>query len=107
MTVPSSAAVTALPSGTARLIPSFRSPFGFLPKPEMTRRAPASGNPKRQLRLRRGGHGFAGCSTCCGTAARGGGGGTGAAGGWRYDLGRRRRGKPRHLPSGVGRPLAA
>src|SRR5688572_31092642 len=37
MTTPSSAALMLVPSGTARLMPSLRSPSGFLPKPEITR----------------------------------------------------------------------
>ena len=37
MTMPSSAALTDVPSGTARLMPSFCSPFGLAPKPAMMR----------------------------------------------------------------------
>src|SRR5260221_7712008 len=37
MTVPVSTALTEVPSGTARLMPSFFSPFGLVPKPEMMR----------------------------------------------------------------------
>src|SRR3954454_24222585 len=37
MTVPASAALIDVPSGTERLMPSFRSPFGLVPKLEMMR----------------------------------------------------------------------